>query len=55
MPTDENNQDGHFFYNHPERGGYSEHGAAAGDIGLGGAQHVRRGVVRDEHALSAWP
>ena len=22
MPTDENNQDGHFFYNHPERGGY---------------------------------
>ena len=22
MPTDENDQDGHFFYNHPERGGY---------------------------------
>jgi len=23
MPTDEDDQDGHFFYNHPERGGYS--------------------------------
>jgi len=23
MPTDENDQDGHFFFNHPERGGYS--------------------------------
>jgi len=23
MPTDEGDQDGHFFYNHPERGGYS--------------------------------
>jgi len=22
MPTDEDGQDGHFFYNHPERGGY---------------------------------
>ena len=22
MPMDENDQDGHFFYNHPERGGY---------------------------------
>ena len=22
MPTDEDDQDGHFFYNHPERGGY---------------------------------
>ena len=22
-PTDEDNQDGHFFFNHPERGGYS--------------------------------
>ena len=22
MPTDENDQDGHFFYNHPERGAY---------------------------------
>jgi len=23
MPTDENDQDGLFFFNHPERGGYS--------------------------------
>jgi len=23
MPTDEDDQDGHFFYNHPERGAYS--------------------------------
>jgi len=23
MPTDEGDQDGHFFFNHPERGGYS--------------------------------
>jgi len=23
MPTDEDDQDGHFFFNHPERGGYS--------------------------------
>ena len=23
MPTDEGDQDGHFFNNHPERGGYS--------------------------------
>ena len=23
MPTDEYDQDGHFFFNHPERGGYS--------------------------------
>jgi len=23
MPTDEDDQDGHFFSNHPERGGYS--------------------------------
>ena len=23
MPTDEDLQDGHFFFNHPERGGYS--------------------------------
>ena len=23
MPTDENNQDGYFFFNHPERGSYS--------------------------------
>jgi len=23
MPTDEDGQDGHFFYNHPERGAYS--------------------------------
>ena len=22
MPTDEDDQDGHFFYNHPERGAY---------------------------------
>jgi len=22
MPTDEGDQDGHFFYNHPERGAY---------------------------------
>ena len=22
MPTDEDDQDGHFFFNHPERGGY---------------------------------
>ena len=22
MPTDEDDQDGHFFYNHPERGVY---------------------------------
>jgi len=22
MPTDEDGQDGHFFYNHPERGAY---------------------------------
>jgi len=22
-PTDEDDQDGHFFYNHPERGAYS--------------------------------
>jgi len=22
MPTDEDDQDGRFFYNHPERGGY---------------------------------
>jgi len=22
MPTDEDDQDGHFFNNHPERGGY---------------------------------
>ena len=22
-PSDENDQDGHFFFNHPERGGYS--------------------------------
>ena len=22
MPTDEDDQDGNFFYNHPERGGY---------------------------------
>ena len=22
MPTDEDDQDGHFFYNHPERGCY---------------------------------
>jgi len=22
MPTDEDDQDGHFFYYHPERGGY---------------------------------
>ena len=22
MPTDEDDQDGHFFYSHPERGGY---------------------------------
>ena len=22
MPTDKDDQDGHFFYNHPERGGY---------------------------------
>ena len=22
MPTDEDDQDGYFFYNHPERGGY---------------------------------
>jgi len=22
MPTDEDDQDGHFFYDHPERGGY---------------------------------
>ena len=23
MPTDEDDQDGHFFFDHPERGGYS--------------------------------
>jgi len=23
MPADEDDQDGHFFFNHPERGGYS--------------------------------
>jgi len=23
MPTDENDQDGHFFFSHSERGGYS--------------------------------
>jgi len=23
MPTDEDDQDGHFFYYHPERGAYS--------------------------------
>ena len=23
MPTDENDQDGHFFFNYPEGGGYS--------------------------------
>jgi len=23
MPTDKDDQDGHFFFNHPERGGYS--------------------------------
>ena len=23
MPTDEDDQDGHFVFNHPERGGYS--------------------------------
>jgi len=23
MPTDEDDPDGHFFFNHPERGGYS--------------------------------
>ena len=23
MPTDEDDQDGHFFYNHPERGAHS--------------------------------
>ena len=23
MPTDEGDQDGHFLFNHPERGGYS--------------------------------
>jgi len=23
MPTDEDDQDGHFFFNNPERGGYS--------------------------------
>jgi len=23
MPTDEDDQDSHFFYNHPERGAYS--------------------------------
>ena len=23
MPTDEGDQDGHFFFNHPEKGGYS--------------------------------
>ena len=23
MPTDEDDQDGHFFFNHPEKGGYS--------------------------------
>jgi len=23
MPTDEDEQDGHFFFNHPERVGYS--------------------------------
>ena len=23
MPTDEDDHDGHFFYNHPERGAYS--------------------------------
>jgi len=23
MPTDEDDQDGHFSFNHPERGGYS--------------------------------
>ena len=23
IPTDEGDQDGHFFFNHPERGGYS--------------------------------
>ena len=23
MPTDEDDQDGHFLYNHPERGAYS--------------------------------
>jgi len=22
MPTDEDDQDGHFFYNHPQRGAY---------------------------------
>jgi len=22
MPTDEGDQDGHFFFNHPEKGGY---------------------------------
>jgi len=22
MPTDEDDQDGHFFYNHPKRGAY---------------------------------
>jgi len=28
MPTDEDDQDGHFFFNHPERGGYSAHNTA---------------------------
>ena len=29
MPMDEDDQDGHFFFNHPERGGGPGSGAAA--------------------------
>jgi len=32
MPTDEDDQDGHFFFNHPERGGYSAAKARAANV-----------------------
>ena len=32
MPTDEDDQDGHFFFNHPERGGYSAARATAAAV-----------------------
>ena len=54
MPTDEDDQDGHFFFNHPERGGVLRRTQPLIQDPGGGRGKVRRSPAQVSRAQWSW-